>query len=371
MISFAPTEDQQLARQAMGEFALAAMRPLARDCDEAESIPGEFLDEAWQLGITSTVVPESLGGGGEAASPMMNALILEELAYGDATLAVAALTPSLFVLPLVEQGTDEQRAKYLPPFCGERFHAASLALIEPGPLFDPWKLATTARRRGDVWVLDGVKSLVPMAAACHHFLVLARSVAEEPADGERLDAFIVPRDAPGLTVTDAEKNLGLRGLATHGLRLEGVEVPAADRLGGEGGADAVRLLDRSRAALASVMTGLSRAVMDYCVPYAKERVAFGEPIARKQAVAFMIADMKVETDAMRWLAWKAASELEKGNGATRSAHLARAYAARETVKIADNGIQVLGGHGYIRDHPVEMWFRNARTLGVLEGTVAI
>lgn len=370
MISFAPTEEQELARQAMGEFASERMRPLARDCDEAEAVPDDFLDEVWQLGLTATVIPEALGGGGEAASPLMNALILEELAYGDATLALAALTPSLFVLPLVEQGTDEQRAKYLPAFCGERFHAASLAVIEPRALFDPWKLGTTARRHGDVWVLDGKKCLVPLAARAHGFLVLAST-----GDGG-LDAFIVPRDAPGLAVTAPEKNLGLRGLATGGLTLAGVEVPAADRLGGDRGADAVRLLDRSRAALASVMTGLSRAVMEYCVPYAQDRVAFGEPIARKQAIAFMVADMKIETDAMRWLAWKAASELEKGRaatgrGATRSAHLARAYAARETLKIADNGVQVLGGHGYIRDHPVEMWLRNARTLGVLEGMAVI
>jgi alkylation response protein AidB-like acyl-CoA dehydrogenase len=365
LISFAPTEEQELARQAMGEFATARMRPLARECDEAEAVPDDFLDEAWQLGLTATVIPEELGGGGEAASPLMNALILEELAYGDAALALAALAPSLFVLPLVEQGSEEQRAKYLPAFCGDRFLAASLAVIEPGALFDPWKTRTTARRRGEVWVLDGEKSLVPLAASARWFLVLAA------AEDHRLEAFIVPRDAPGLAVSGPEKNLGLRALATGGLTLAGVEVPAADRLGGEGGADAVRLLDRSRAALASVMTGLARAVMDYCVPYAKERVAFGEPIARKQAIAFMIADMRIESDAMRWLAWKAASELENGRDATRSAHLAHAYAARETLRIADNGVQVLGGHGYIRDHPVEMWLRNARTLGVLEGTAAI
>jgi alkylation response protein AidB-like acyl-CoA dehydrogenase len=291
----------------------------------------------------------------------MNALILEELAYGDAALALAALAPSLFALALADQGTAEQQAKYLPAFCGERFHAASLAVVEPGPLFDPGSLKTTARRRGDVWVLDGEKCFVPLAAASSRFLVLTG----------RRDAFIVPRDAPGVAVSAPEKNLGLRGLATHGLTLAGVEVPAADRLGGEDGADVGRLLDRSRAALAAVLTGLARAVLDYCVPYARDRVAFGEPIASKQAIAFMIADMKIETDAMRWLAWKAASELEKGRGATRDARLARDYAARETMTIADHGVQVLGGHGYIRDHPVEMWYRNARTLGVLEGTVTI
>ena len=180
-----------------------------------------------------------------------------------------------------------------------------------------------------------------------------------------------PRDAAGLRISQPEKNLGLRALPCATLTLERVELPGSARLGGAAGCDVRRLLAHSRAGLAAVMVGLSRAVLEYAVPYAKDRVAFDQAIAQKQAIAFRLADMHIETEATRWLAWKAAAELEQGRDATRSAHQARAYAAEKSMWIADQGVQVLGGHGFIREHPVEMWYRNARTLGVLEGTVAL
>jgi len=369
MISFGPTEEQSVAREAMREFAEKAMRPIARACDETAHVPDAFLQSAWELGLTSTQIPEAFGGVGEPRSPVTNALVLEELAYGDVSLALAALTPSLFANALVDLGSEEQKQTYLPLFCGERFHTASLALLEPSPAFDFLSLRTTAEPKGDGFVLSGRKCFVPLGDRASHFLVLARGGAGFGFDA--LDAFIVPREAPGLSVTEPEKNLGLRALRSVGLVLDRVELPAASRLGGERGIDARRLINSSRAALAVALTGLARAVGEYCIPYAKDRVAFGEAIAKKQAIAFTLADMRIETDAMRYLAWKAASQLEHGVDATKSAQLARDYAAEECMKIADNGVQVLGGHGYIREHPVEMWYRNARTLGVLEGTVTL
>jgi len=368
VISFGPTEEQEVAREAMREFAASAMRPIARSSDEASAVPGEFLEQAWQLGLTSTQIPEAYGGGGERRSPLTNALVLEELAYGDAALALAALAPSLFALPLVEFGSEAQKRAHLPRFCGDRYAAASLAVVEPGPAFDPIGLRTQAERKGDGWVLSGTKCCVPMADRARHFLVLARN-----GGGEGLEvaaAFIVPSDAPGLAVRAPERNLGLRALPTGTLELERVELPAEAKLGGDG-IDARRLVNLSRTALAAASVGVARAVMEYAIPYAKEREAFGEAIARKQAIAFALAEMRIETDAMRWLTWKAASRLEHGLDATREAHLARLYCARQVMKIADEGVQVLGGHGFIREHPVELWYRNARTLGVLEGTVAI
>lgn len=369
MISFGPTEEQDVAREAMREFAAAAMRPLARPSDEAGEVPDDFLAQAWQLGLTSTQIPEAFGGGGEARSPVTNALVLEELAFGDAGLALAALAPSLFAMPVVEFGTDAQKRELLPAFCGERYHAASLALVEPGPCFDPVGLRTVAERKGDGWVLSGAKCFVPMADRASHFLVLART-----GDGvglEAVQAFVVPRDAAGLAISAPEKKLGLKALPTGALALERVELPAAARLGGDAGCDARRIVNLSRTALGAVLVGLSRAVMEYAIPYAKDREAFDEAIARKQAIAFTLADMRIEVDAMRWLVWKAASRLEQGRDATREAHLARGYCARQAMKIADDGVQVLGGHGFIREHPVELWYRNARTLGVLEGAVSL
>jgi alkylation response protein AidB-like acyl-CoA dehydrogenase len=196
-----------------------------------------------------------------------------------------------------------------------------------------------------------------------HFLVIARN-------GGGVDAFIVPRDAKGLTISDPELNMGMKGLTTSTLDLEQVEVPAANRLGGDAGCDIRRILDSSRVALAATMLGLSRTVLEFCVPYTKDRVAFDEPISKKQSIAFRMSEMHIEIESMRWLTWKAASEIEQGLDATRSASFAFSYAAEKSMWIADNGIQILGGHGFIREHPVEMWFRHARTISVLEGTIS-
>lgn len=364
MISFSLTEEQSSARDAMQGFAAAALRPMAREYDETSAAPDDFFQQAWELGLTATQLPESAGGYGAERSPVTNAIVLEELAYGDATLAVAAMAPSLVANAIADQGSDEQKAAFLPAFCGSSFHTGSLALTEPTPGFDPFAPRTTVQRKGAGFVLHGVKSFVPLADRAAHFLVIARG-----DDG--LQAFIVPRDAPGLTIGEVEKNLGLKALATHGLRLDGVEVGAELRLGGAAGADVRRIVNQSRVAIAAVLTGLSRAVLDYCVPYSKERVAFDEPIARKQSIAFRLADMHIEIESSRWLTWKAATDLECGRDATRNAALAKRYVAEKSMWIADNGVQVLGGHGFIREHPVEMWYRNARTLGVLEGTVSV
>jgi alkylation response protein AidB-like acyl-CoA dehydrogenase len=364
MISFAMTEEQESAREAMRSFAASAMRPVARDSDEAAEIPEAFFAQAWELGLTAAQLPEAFGGYGAARSPVTNAIVLEELAHGDATLAVAAAAPTLFAYAVADHGSDAQRAAYLPRLCGERFQTASLAVSEPTPAFDVFAPRTTAVRNGSGFVLTGAKCFVPLADRASHFLVVAKS-------GDRLDAFIIPRDAAGLTISAPEKNLGLRALAAGTLNLDGVRVSDADRLGGNGGADVPRLLNHCRVGLAAVLNGLARAVLEYCVPYAKERVAFGEAIARKQSIAFRLAEMHMEVESMRWMIWRAAGELERGLDATRSAHLARTYAAEQAMWIADHGVQVLGGHGFIREHPVEMWYRNARTLGVLEATLSL
>jgi alkylation response protein AidB-like acyl-CoA dehydrogenase len=221
-----------------------------------------------------------------------------------------------------------------------------------------------AEAKGKGFVLSGAKSFVVMGDRASHFLVFARN-------DERVDAFIVPRDADGLSISEPELNMGLRGLTTVSIELERVEVGPEQRLGGDAGCDVVRIIDNSRTALGTVLLGLSRAVLDYCVPYSKDRVAFDEPISKKQSIAFRLAEMHIECEAMRNLVWQAASHLERGHDATRSARFVRTYVNEKAMWIADNGIQVLGGHGYIREHPVEMWFRNARTLSVLEGTVAL
>ena len=364
MISFALTDEQASARDAMRGFAETALRPNARAYDEASAIPEAFYAQAWELGLTPTQLPEAYGGYGAPRSPVTNAIVLEELAYGDVSLALAAAAPSVFAYAIADQGSDAQRQAYLPALCGERYQAATLAVAEPTPAFNAFAPRTTATPDAGGWTLSGTKCFVPLADRASHILVVARA-------GDCLDAFIVARDAAGLSIGESEKNLGLRALPTSTLTFERVRVSADDRLGGAAGCNVPRLLNHSRVALAALLNGLSRAVLDYCVPYAKERVAFGEPIARKQSIAFRLAEMQMEVESMRWMIWKAASQLERGLDATRSTHLARTYAGEKAMWIADNGVQVLGGHGFIREHPVELWYRNARTLSILEGMASV
>ena len=364
MISFGMSEDQELVRDAMREFAAEAIRPIARDCDEAAEIPQDFLDTAWSLGLTSTQIPESYGGAGEERSMVTNAILLEELAHGDASLAMAAVAPSLFANAILDQGTEDQKKALLPLFCGESYATGSVALLEPGPLADASRPRTVAEQKGESFVLSGRKTMVVMGDRASHFLVTAQL-------GDDVAAFIVPKDTAGLTVSAREKKMGLHALSMTGIELERVEVGSSAMLGGTEGADIQQILNTSRAGLATVMLGVSRAVLEYCVPYTKDRVAFDEPISKKQSIAFRLSEMHIEQHALRQLCWQAASLLEHGEEATKAAWQARAYAAEKSMWIADNGVQVLGGHGFIREHPVEMWFRNARTLGVMEGLVAL
>lgn len=365
MISFGLTEEQDAIRGAIREFAEGVVRPLARDCDEESKVPDDFLQQVWELGLTTTQVPEAFGGMGAERSQTTTAIALEELAHGDAGLAVAALAPSGFVNALLDHGTEEQKKRLLPGLCGTGFACGALAVVEPGAMVDASRPATKAAAKSGGYVLKGTKRFVPFGDRATHFLVVAA------LDGE-LAAFIVARDAAGLTIgAEAEKNLGLRAVPVHTLELDDVEVSDGDRLGGSAGCNVRALLDTSRAALASCLVGVARAAVEYCVPYAKERVAFGEEIAKKQAIAFMLAESHTEVEAMRWLVWQAASKLEKGLDATKASYQAWSYAGEKGLWVADNGIQVLGGHGFTREHPVELWFRSARTLGVLEGTVSI
>lgn len=369
MISFGPTEEQETIQEMLREFALGEMRELARDADEASELPADFLQKTWELGLVSSSIPEEFGGGGMDRSPVTSTLVNEELGFGCATLAAAALAPSLFVNAILDFGTAEQRAKYLPLFTGSEFHAASLALQESQFAFDPANLKTIAEPKGDGYSITGVKRLVPLGDRASHFIVIARTGAREGLDD--LEGFIVPRDAAGLTVSEElEKTMGLRALPMARIELKSVEVAAADRLGGTAGIDGQRLINMARVGRLAIALGVSRAMMEFAIPYAKERIAFGQPIAQKQAIAFMLADLKIEVETMRLMIWKAASLLENNLDATRATALADTYVLRESMKVADNGLQVFGGHGYIRDYPVEMWYRNARTVTVLDAVVA-
>lgn len=358
MIDFEPTDEQKLIVETVRQFAENEIRPKARACEEAARLPDELLASAHELGLVANALPVECGGGGER-SALTAALVAEELAWGDLAAALAILSPSLLALPVADFGSEEQKRTLLPRLTGGTFSPGSLALVEPGFRFDPFRPATTAKRDGQVYVLDGEKTQVPWLEGGDSVLVIATE-AETPA------AFLLPRDTEGLAATP-EWHMGIRALPTVELRLRGARVPAAGRLGGEGGVfDLRQLVNRGRVGLAAMAVGVARSAFEVARDYAKQRHAFGQPIATKQAIAFKLADIAIEIDGARLLVWEAAWKLDRGEDATREATLAQKQVQRVALEATDGAVQVLGGHGYIRDYLPELLLRNARGFASFE-----
>ncbi|HEY2775107.1 MAG TPA: acyl-CoA dehydrogenase family protein [Candidatus Binatia bacterium] len=361
MIDFELDEEQQLIRETVTTFAAEQLRPAAREADETGVIPESLVRTAWDLGLIQGSVPESYGGYASGdPSAVTGAIVAEGLAEGDLAIALHLLSPRLVVDPVLRLGSEEQKKAILPIYMSERFTPGSAAVVEPWLGFHFTKMKTTARRDGNDYVLDGTKCQVVLAASAPHIVVYAA------AEGG-IGAFVVPGGTAGLTIGEREKNLGLRGLETYEIRLDGCRVPASARLGG----DATPMLRRSRVAQSAMAVGIAKASLDYAITYAKERDAFGVKIAQKQAIAFMIADMATETEAARLLNFEAAWNLDQGGDGSREVAIAHRYSSDMAMTVTDNGLQVLGGHGFIRDHPVEMWARNARGFAIFEGIASV
>jgi alkylation response protein AidB-like acyl-CoA dehydrogenase len=369
MISFELSDDQRMISETVRKFAMNEMRPVYRDCDEKGVIPPEFISKAWELFLIPNNVPEEYDGVGEPRSVVTGTIIAEELAYGDLSLAVCALAPGTVVYPLIEFGSEAQKKKYLPLFCQEEFRPAAAALMEPRIDFDLPSIQTTAKADGNDYVINGVKCLVPLAADAEVLLVYAQTDASRGADG--VQVFLVDKGTAGMEIGDREKNMGLKALDTRTVTFKDCRVPKANCLGEDTGCNARKLMNYTYVGLAAMAVGVAKAAFEYARDYAKDRVAFGEPIASRQAIAFMLAEMAIEVDATRMLAWEAAWRLDKGYDADREAFLAKQYAAEKVLMITDRAVQVLGGHGYIREHPVELWLRNGRGFATFEGLVTI
>ncbi|MQA60163.1 MAG: acyl-CoA dehydrogenase [Actinophytocola sp.] len=365
-----PTEEQQMIVETVREFAAEQLRPAAYDADAKLETPDGLLGRASELGIGAVGIPEALGGFGTERSVTTNVLVAEALAHGDMGLAVAVLAPSAVSTALVQWGDADQQATYLPAFTGEHVPAAALALLEQAPLFDPFKPKTKAKRTPKGYQLDGVKALVPRAGAAELFIVSADLEGRGPA------LFIVESATKGVTV-EAEPAMGLRGAATAKLHLDKVQLPGSALLGGGkgqgagGGSDTVfaETVRLSRLGWCALAAGTGKAVLDYVIPYVNDRVAFGEPISHRQGVAFMVADIAIELESIRLLTLKAAARAEQGKPYVREVALARKLATDKGMWIGSAGVQLLGGHGFTKEHPVERWYRDLRAVGLMEGAV--
>ena len=360
MYGFTPTEEQKMLIDAVARYAKTDLRPAAHDAEEEKQLPKKLVSKGWELGVLQASTPESYGGFGDR-SAVTGVLAAEELAWGDLSGALAVMSPGLFVLPVLLAGSEEQKQEFIAPVIEGDWRAYTAALVEPSFDFDPNDLKTIATPDGDDYLLDGVKTYVPYAAQAEALVVYAA------LDGQTR-GFIVPGKADGLSVSERIKLMSLNALPLYQVTLKGVRVPKANLLAG----DFAPVLAAMRVTNAALAVGVAKAALEYARDYAKERDAFGVKIAQKQAVAFMLAEIATELEAIRLLTWEAAWKLDTGKDcAETSSYLAFTGACDMAMMVTDRGVQIYGGHGYIRENPVELLLRNGRGFPMLLGLAIV
>jgi acyl-CoA dehydrogenase len=367
-VSFALTDEQKELRALAREFAAKEIRPKAAEYDVQMTHPVDVIAKAHQLGLMNLNIPTEYGGLGFGAFDGM--IVGEELNWGCTGIGTSLGANGLGAGPVILAGSDEQRAKWLPPLLEEPI-LCSFGLSEPDAGSDVARLKTTAERRGDEYVLNGSKTFITNAGYADWTVVFAKT---DPVHGHKgISAFIVPMDTPGVTIEQHLDKMGQRATDTSAFALQDVVVPAANRLGaeGEGFRLAMQTLDFTRPGTAIGAVGVAQAAYELAVEYAKERVTFDVPIAMHQGVNFMIADMATEIEAARLLTWQAAWMLDRGDRATLYSSFAKRFAAYTAMKVTTDAVQVFGGYGYMKEYPVEKLMRDAKLFQIYEGTSQI
>jgi alkylation response protein AidB-like acyl-CoA dehydrogenase len=363
-IGFTLRPEQRDLQQLAHEFAERELRPIAREWDEREEYPPGLLAKAAALGLTSYAIPQEHGGGGVDA--VTSALIAEELTWGCAGLAADIQATMFPVQPLLAYGSDEQRARYLPLLASKEGTTAAIAFTEPHAGSDLSAIRAEARRDKGGYVLSGEKSYVTNGGIADVTLVFAK------LDGA-LTAFVLEGGDPGVTAGRKEQKLGLRASYTGSIMLDEARIPADRLLGAEGAGLEIALdfFTVSRPQVAAAAVGLARAAFEYSLDYAREREAFGRTLLARQGVSFKLADAAMEIEAARLLTWRACDAVDRGEDAALLGSYAKAFAADTAMRVATDAVQVLGGAGIMRDHPVEKWLRDAKVFQIVEGTSEI
>lgn len=365
-VRFEYSEEQRLIRDTTREFAARELRPHAREWDVAGAFPTALIPKLADLGLFGMVVPPEHGGSG--LDMVSTALAIEALAWGDGGIALTVASHnSLCCGHLVLAGTDAQKRRHLPGLAAGRALGA-WALTEPGSGSDAGALATRAVRRGDRWMLNGTKVFVTQGSLAGVYVIMART---DPEAGHRgISAFLVERGTPGLRVGKHEDKLGVRSSDTAEVILEDCEVGQDAMLGapGEGYRDALRVLEGGRIGIGAMALGLGRAALDASIAYARERRAFGRPIAEFQAIQWMLADIATELDAAELLVMEAAARAAAKQPFRRQSSMAKLFASEAAARAAAKAVQIHGGYGLIKDYPVERIYRDVKLCEIGEGT---
>jgi alkylation response protein AidB-like acyl-CoA dehydrogenase len=366
-MDFMFSEQHELLRQSVRDYCAREIRPHARDWDEAERFPLEIVPRLAELGLLGIRVPEVYGGAGMDVTAY--AIAVEECAKVDGSLALTIASHNgLGTGHLLTFGNEEQKRRYLPrAVSGEAL--AAWALTEPGSGSDAASLRTTARREGGDWILDGTKMFITQGSIGGFCIVLARTSADAPPQ-RGITAFIVDTSTPGYRASKKLKKYGCRWSDTVEVTLEGVRVSDAERLGDvdQGFLDTMRILDTGRISIAAMALGLGRGALDMAVAYAKERTAFGHPIADFQAMQWMLADAKTQLDAAALLVHRAAWLADRGERYTQEASMAKLFASEAATRVCNDAMQIHGGYGFTREFEIEKHLRDVKLCEIGEGT---
>jgi butyryl-CoA dehydrogenase len=363
------TEEQRQVRDLCRDFAGKELRPHARRWDRDHEFPAAAVKKLGEMGLMGIGVPSEWGGAG--MDTVAYALAMEEISAGCAgTGVIMSVSNSLYCDPVLKFGTDEQRTEFLTPFArGERLGA--FALTEPMSGSDAAEMQTVAERRGGDYVLSGSKNFITNGPQADVILVLALTDRTKRHRG--ISAFLVPTDAKGFTRARPDEKVGIRASGSCTIYLEGCAVPERCRLGAEGDGFKIAMatLDGGRIGIAAQALGIARAAFEEATAYARERKAFGQPIAGFQAVQFMLADMATEIDAARLLVWRAAVLKDRGVRHSAESAMAKLYASEMSERVTSRALQIHGGYGYVKEYDVERHWRDSRITEIYEGTSEI
>ena len=364
MPNFAPSEEQEEIRNLARSLALEQLRPQGRAAEKQGDISPELMRMLAQTGLTMPF-PEQFGGSGTIEA-VTYALIAEELAFGDGALAMNVIGSLMGPLAVLLAGNEEQQRTYIPPFCDERSAATrrgSLAFAERTGGYELADISASARRDGDAYIVDGTKRDVLYGAESSPRVALLR--VEGSSGFEGLCALMIPAQAEGLSIQNDTHKLGLIAVPSASFDFDNAAIPASCMLGEPGNSGVMRTAALYSILRASMACGMARASFEYAMNYARERIAFGRPIASYQGIAFIVAEMAMKLDAARLYVWRAATEWDSDSDLerlVRDAEAAQLQALKMAKSATIDAIQVLGGAGFIQDHPVEMWARNAAAM---------
>jgi len=366
-IGFTLTEEQKLLQQMAREFTRYEIIPVAKEYDKSHEFPWPVIRQAQELGLTIMTIPKAYGGAG--LSMLDECIVTEELAYGCSGMSTSITLNGLAVMPLLLAGHEEQKRVY----CGRlaKGEMAAYCLSEAAAGSDVAAIQTLARREGDSYVLNGLKTFITNASVANWFSVFAYTNPEAKYKG--MSCFIVERNAPGVSVAKPFDKLGQRASDTAEVVFDNVRIPAANLIGkeGEGFLIAMKVFDRSRVPTAIGAVGVARRALEECIQFARERKTMGKPIWQHQAVGHMIADMAMNVEAARLVVWQAAAACDSGQPNTIQSAFAKALAPDLAMKVCTDAVQVFGGYGFIEEYPVAKLMRDVKIFQIYEGTSQI